>query len=112
MSTSLQPAWQERIGVGVDRLVPGYVRFFQQLRHRAVIARVEQFRCTPDVLAADIDLRNGLQTGALQDGSTNFAALVILLLGNRVEIDRAVGNLVLCEHLAYRPGKLTPLERE
>lgn len=74
-----------------------YVVFTEEGLEPVFIEGVEGLSGAADMLAADEDLRDGRDRDALAQGIANFAAPIVLLILDRIEIDGAVGNVVFGE---------------
>ena len=78
--------------------IPGkgeWVIFDRSWYGRTLVERVEGLRRTADVPAPDKDLRDGLDVEASVERRPHLTAPVVVLVIRRVEIDRAVGDVVL-----------------
>ena len=68
---------------------------------RAVNQRIEQLGASTDEFTTNKDLRNRDVARFFPQGQANLPATVILLVGDRVEINGPVGNLVMGKEFAY-----------
>src|SRR5262245_44599488 len=84
----------------------------EQCLGASITPRLEEIRGSPDELAADEDLRDGLDAGARGERAADRATAVSGLELDRVEIDGTVGDAEMGHHAPHRPAEFAPLERE
>src|ERR1700730_375822 len=73
---------------------------------------IEDIGASADEFAPNEDLRNGRHGSANSQRRADFSAAIVLLILDRVQINRAITDAVPREHLANCPAKLAPLERK
>jgi acyl dehydratase len=78
---------RKRIRIVLHALVVVNRILFQQLLHRSVPGGVEQFGSTANVLSAYEYLRNRFRCSAFTERGSNLAALIVLLILDRIEVD-------------------------
>jgi len=84
----------------------------EALAQFTIFVSLKQVCRTAEVLPADKDLRDrGFAQLLLQDGA-DFAAKVVCLVLDRIEVDGPVGYLKPGEKLAHGPAEFTPFKRE
>ena len=89
----MKPLGQQVVGIDLDVVVVGDPPGFQPPAQRAVAPGVEQLGAAADRLTADEDLRDGHGPGSLGEHGTDPSPQVLCLVGDRVEIDLAKGEI-------------------
>jgi hypothetical protein len=86
----MQPFGQERVGVQVLSGIEGHTADLKEFLQAAVVERVRRFGAAADMFASDKDLGDGWRARQLSQRNPQTTAPVILLVFDRIQIDRAV----------------------
>src|SRR6202035_538770 len=104
----MQPGRQERIRVDAQApVVRSAVPIEKRLQATGLVG-IEDIGASADEFAPHENLRNGGHGSARSQRRADSSTAIVLLIFDRVQINRAITDAVLREHLANCPAKLAP----